>query len=1328
MTLSTRFPIALLPIRIETRFETTPTGVDLKVRLYPDQIHIDAHEPELTARERAAWDTWRVSAKDLPAWRALVAAVGAPRAAYVRSLAADPGHRADAWTRAPLARLLPDRWVIVVDGAGTEPVRVTIPHVQPDLVVGLAPDDQGTFTRDLIELAPNARWMARFQDAVAAGMAAVISLPAGTRGPLDVTVFGVRDRDPVEEATALESLLDAHHYVDGLGILATGVPTNFAETEEPPWSSKHTTPERSFPVEVQAADAGAESMAAALAASMGIASTPLERVAGGRAIEPFAAAVHAALWPATIGYFLEQMLDGAGLGSDVIENARSLFVRSVRNRGPLPTLRVGRTPYGVLPIGALAAWQAGADEEADPRIIDLLRGVRHIWEAAVAKVPRLGTGATDETVAQVLAMQPVSTEYVARSVMGASYAGYLFDFLRQPLHLPWWKALANHSLAGWLDAGLPAQDTRLSRATYATTHVELRGPIASEVLDDAPLDYVAFIRDATVEQLRTTPERAPATPLLYRLLRHGALAAYLGAARRALAAQNVHVVEPEMIGLSTKLDPPWTWLERQVGASTLRQLLDAARTARNGDPAFVDVWKGLDVLATASSRDLDALVRETLDVCSHRLDAWITGVATARLRRMRTSAPRGIAIGAYGFVTGLVRADVVPAPAAPAGEQGDLALATAPGGYIHVPSLAHTATAALLRSGYVTHRGSSPTTFATDLTSSRVREARSVLDRLRDGESLGQVLGRRIERALLDASNPPLWSFVPVLRELAAAPDAPFAARRTLDGYTLAKLSAAGLPWGTRGLPAFNSPEAVALSVILAKTEVILDAIGDLLVAESVHQIAQGSVDRAAATLDALALGTPPPAELGVVSVPQSAIGLTHTIASCVQATASAHGWSTTARANAEPALEAWAAALLGAASTYRARVRYVANGVEVGSRVIGFDALELAALDVVRAAGAGELAAHVLDHARTPPPGAPDSTPVIDPARVPGARSLDDLTALSTALADVLARARAATAEDFGGKTALTAPLVSAIESRGSDGVLAAALAQLENNPAAGLRTCAGLGISGAVPALDASRWPEQVERTRAVLARRAQQLGQLAPATDLESRLARAVSRLKLLYGDDLIVLPPFALTAELRASLADQGALVEDASEPATWLARAACVRAELEPLDRALFLADVLGAAPTGLRVAQLPHSAGAPWIGRERLATFPEARRGFVLHAPSTFDPSHPIAALVIDTWTETVPTATQTTGIAFQLEQPTACPPQTILLAVPADGAHEWTDAAVEATVREALALAKLRAVDGDLIGDAGHFLPALYFAINLAGDTASTDFTGSAT
>src|SRR5688572_3785501 len=68
-------PIALLPVRIETRFVIDSTS-KLLVRIYPDEIVADLHDARLTAAEvaagRAYWTLAWNPADELAAWTALV--------------------------------------------------------------------------------------------------------------------------------------------------------------------------------------------------------------------------------------------------------------------------------------------------------------------------------------------------------------------------------------------------------------------------------------------------------------------------------------------------------------------------------------------------------------------------------------------------------------------------------------------------------------------------------------------------------------------------------------------------------------------------------------------------------------------------------------------------------------------------------------------------------------------------------------------------------------------------------------------------------------------------------------------------------------------------------------------------------------------------------------------------------------------------------------------------------------------------------------------------------------------------------------------------------
>ena len=78
-------PLVLLPVRLETRFvarQADGGGVDFLIRIYPDDIHIDAHERGLTEDEerwgRQFWQNIATAgndtAKQKSAWRQLLIA------------------------------------------------------------------------------------------------------------------------------------------------------------------------------------------------------------------------------------------------------------------------------------------------------------------------------------------------------------------------------------------------------------------------------------------------------------------------------------------------------------------------------------------------------------------------------------------------------------------------------------------------------------------------------------------------------------------------------------------------------------------------------------------------------------------------------------------------------------------------------------------------------------------------------------------------------------------------------------------------------------------------------------------------------------------------------------------------------------------------------------------------------------------------------------------------------------------------------------------------------------------------------------------------------
>jgi hypothetical protein len=85
-------PLALLPLRLETRFFAQPDGSsELRVRIYPDKIHLDSHERDLTRSERDwgmnSWESlWRAGndvEAQKTAWRQLADRFADERAAWI---------------------------------------------------------------------------------------------------------------------------------------------------------------------------------------------------------------------------------------------------------------------------------------------------------------------------------------------------------------------------------------------------------------------------------------------------------------------------------------------------------------------------------------------------------------------------------------------------------------------------------------------------------------------------------------------------------------------------------------------------------------------------------------------------------------------------------------------------------------------------------------------------------------------------------------------------------------------------------------------------------------------------------------------------------------------------------------------------------------------------------------------------------------------------------------------------------------------------------------------------------------------------------------------
>jgi predicted nucleic acid-binding Zn-ribbon protein len=276
-------------------------------------------------------------------------------------------------------------------------------------------------------------------------------------------------------------------------------------------------------------------------------------------------------------------------------------------------------------------------------------------------------------------------------------------------------------------------------------------------------------------------------------------------------------------------------------------------------------------------------------------------------------------------------------------------------------------------------------------------------------------------------------------------------------------------------------------------------------------------------------------------------------------------------------------------------------------------------------------------------------------------------------------------------------------------------------------------------------------------VLDRVAGILSQATPEKSIEQTVTLLLSAGKVLLGETFNWLPKFTCYNEidLATAAADRVQLLTHAVDavPGTtaeevveeWLQGVARVRRPLYRWEVVRTLADALSDVTLEFKPVQVPFRANDSWLAVEFPKLDPnntdpeDPQKKFgvsrdtlsiAAHGDSAFRAGVRQSGVLLDDWTEEIPTVSETTGISFRFNQPNAMPPQTLLLAVTPEENGSWSWDDLVGILTDTLRRAKRRAVEPEQLEKLGSVWNALAPALvsefsTLAQNDVSLDLMG---
>jgi hypothetical protein len=727
------------------------------------------------------------------------------------------------WQQSPKAKTLPDRFVVTCFKKGQTPKQAFTKAVPDSLAVGpdpsLSDSEQMKSENGELLLNEDLKWMADFEKAIDAGMGVKINLTTTEwRSGFDsLIVLGLKlSADEKEGQHALENLLLSHYYSShGFGLLPQGIPTNNTDGEGSGFS-RIDDADKSYDVVFKqkeifedSDDSFTKKDGQWLAEILGLSTDTFKKIpfADG-SDQSEARAMNTALWPATLGYFMDEMM-GPIFTDSQIESTRIFFNQFVSGRGPAPAIRIGKQPYGILPASVFSRLDFERDrthfgirafaatDNYFEQLHTLLLKIDKDWEKLLPGVSFVGkNGDAHQLLLDVIGLHPGSVESYQRYAESIQQVFNQLNLAYGPLiAIILVMAIAERGQVLLNELGYDFQGKKIP--ILEKFFMGTANPLTGAVIDDVPLseskevraytadkkNYIEWLAASGADIIRKqdfgTGKNAPQA-LLYLLLRHALMQAQSEASKfyylsRGLVNDKKVFHDPDFIHIQKQetSKSKWAYLyntEPSITGDTstlvAEHILKPSVLQNDAETKNLKrIIDALNALIHTPTAKLDRLFAEHLDTCNYRLDAWKTALIHLKLsqqRKLNTDGEwsKGIYLGAYGYVEKLVPENKQLSKVELDAELNKLFNSknghplqrdSTNAGYIHAPSINQAATAAILRNAYLSNATSAnPETFSVNVSSERVRLAQGFLEGVRNGQSLSALLGYQFERGLHD--------------------------------------------------------------------------------------------------------------------------------------------------------------------------------------------------------------------------------------------------------------------------------------------------------------------------------------------------------------------------------------------------------------------------------------------------------------------------------------------------------------------------------------------------------------------------------------------------